>query len=105
MPADVDSPPSVLVPDSYDVLSPREENASRALKSAIVGLFILPLQVYTAWLLCRIAVSSDDTLRPPYFRYAAVAALIMILDVLVSGSLLVVLLYAPETFDGPLPPP
>ena len=108
MPAEVDSPrkpPSVPVPDSYDVLSFREENASRALKSAIVGLIILPLQLYTAWLLYRVVASSEDTLRPPYFRYAVVAALIMISDVMISGSLLVVFLYAPETFNGPLPPP
>ena len=107
MPADVTStaePPSFATPDTYDVLTEREEDALRALKSAIVGLFLLPLQVYTSWLLWRVTVSRTS-LRPRYFWYAAIAASIMIPDVLISSGLLFVLFYAPETFDGSLPPP
>jgi hypothetical protein len=34
--------------------SPREQDASRALRAAVVGLFLPPLQLYATWLLLRV---------------------------------------------------
>ena len=91
--------------DEYEILSPREESAARALKSALIGLFLLPLQIYTAWLLLSVTAGSG-TLRARFFWYAVIAAMIMIPDVVISSALLVGLILSPETFlYGPIPPP
>jgi Putative prokaryotic signal transducing protein len=53
----------------------REEAADRAFRGAIIGLFLLPLQLYVFWLLLRI-FASDQTLAGKHRTRAIVAALI-----------------------------
>jgi hypothetical protein len=57
--------------------SSREEDAGRALKSAILGLFFCPLQLYTAWLLFLV-VANNEPLRPRYFWYAVGAGVLLV---------------------------
>ena len=39
------------------VTDPTEELVTRALRSAVLGLLFLPLQIYSLWLLCRIGLN------------------------------------------------
>jgi hypothetical protein len=57
--------------------SSREEDAARAIKSAVVGVLFCPLQVYTAWLLLLVWMN-DEPLRPRYFWYAVGAAAVLV---------------------------
>jgi hypothetical protein len=54
----------------------REEDAARALKSAIFGLLFCPLQIYTAWLLLLV-LANEEPLRARYFWYAVGAAAVL----------------------------
>ncbi|MCI0360169.1 MAG: hypothetical protein L0211_16955 [Planctomycetaceae bacterium] len=69
--ADETEPGDELAPSS------REDDAARAFKSAILGLFFCPLQLYTAWLLFLVLVN-DEPLRTRYFWYAVGAAVVLI---------------------------
>lgn len=80
----------MLLSDQYDELSLREQDAARALKSALVGLFILPLQLYTAWLVLMV-ILAEESLRPRYFWYAVGAAIIAGIDVPFSTLLILFL--------------
>ena len=64
--------------ESADELTPssREDDAARALKSAILGLLFCPLLPYTGWLLFLVFVN-DEPLRPRYFWYAVGAAAVL----------------------------
>jgi hypothetical protein len=95
MPEDLDSqnpyqppaslPPRLVEPADEDPAkddpgqppSSREEDAVRAIKSAVLGVFFCPLQVYTAWLSFLILVN-EEPLRPRYFWYAVGAAVVLI---------------------------
>jgi hypothetical protein len=64
---------------SEDELTPssREDDAARALKSAILGLLFWPLLLYAAWLLFLVFVN-DEPLRPRNFWYAVGAAVVLV---------------------------
>lgn len=64
--------------------SAREEDAARALKSAILGLLFCPLQLYTAWLLLLV-LANDEPLRPRYYWYAVLAAAVLAPQVAITG--------------------
>jgi len=70
----------MFLSDEYDQLSLREQDADRALKSALLGLFLCPLQLYTAWLLLMVAIA-EEPLRRRYFWYAFGAAAILLLEI------------------------
>lgn len=72
--------------ESEDELTPssREDDAARALKSAILGLLFCPLLLYTAWLLFLVLVN-DEPLRPRYFWYAVGAAVVLIFSAAFVG--------------------
>jgi hypothetical protein len=74
-------------PDSDKPPSPREEDAARAIKSAVLGVLFFPLQLYTAWLLFLVAVN-DEPLRPRYFWYAVGAAAVLFPYLLLLAGLL-----------------
>jgi hypothetical protein len=57
-------------------LTLREQHASRAFFSAILGLLFCPLQAYTFWLLAKVCFS-DERLAAPQRRGAWVAAVIV----------------------------
>ncbi len=71
-------------PDDEDwpALSPREQDAERALKSAILGILFCPLQVYACWLLVKVFASSQP-LAPRQRTRALVAGAICLPYVLV----------------------
>jgi hypothetical protein len=76
-----------LSPDSEQSPSPREDDAARAFKSAILGILFCPLQLYTLWLLLLV-VLSDEPLRPRYFWYAVGAAAVLLPYLLLLAGLL-----------------
>ena len=63
--------------DDTEELPPnaREANADRALRGALVGMLLVPWQLYVVWLLIKVFVS-DAELRRRHRRNAKVAALI-----------------------------
>jgi hypothetical protein len=65
----------VEVDEDEPVLTNREQNADRALRGAILGLLLFPLQLYGFWLLLKVFVS-DEHLGPSKRRNALVAAVI-----------------------------
>ena len=66
-------------PESVEA-NQREQDAARALKSALVGIVLSPLQIYTTWLLLLVAID-NERLRPQYFWYAVSAAVIALTQV------------------------
>ncbi len=74
-------------PDSEQSPGPREDDAARAFKSAILGILFCPLQLYTLWLLLLV-VLSDEPLRPRYFWYAVGAAAVLLPYLLLLAGLL-----------------
>lgn len=70
------------IPEPYDQPSSREEDAVRALKSAVLGLVFCPLQLYTAWLLILV-VTNREPLRKRYF-WCAVGAWIILLPYIIT---------------------
>ncbi|MGZ3383236.1 MAG: putative signal transducing protein, partial [Isosphaeraceae bacterium] len=52
-------------------LTRREQNADRALRGAVLGLLLLPLQLYAFWLLLKVFVS-DERLSPDKRRRTVV---------------------------------
>jgi hypothetical protein len=76
--------------DEYDELSLRERDAARALKSALLGWFLCPLQLYTAWLLLLVVIA-EEQLRPRYFWYVVGAATALVFQVSMVTTLLVLL--------------
>ena len=73
--------------DEEEPVSATEEDVARALRAAVFGLLLLPLQLYSLWLLARIAIS-DATLSGDQRRRMLIAAM---LDVPVIGVSLYVL--------------
>jgi Putative prokaryotic signal transducing protein len=63
--------------DESDDVAPTkcEETAERAFRGAIIGLWLLPLQLYVFWLLLRVFVS-DEQLTGKHRNRAIVAAMI-----------------------------
>jgi hypothetical protein len=61
--------------DDKQSLTRREQEAVRAFRSAILGFFFFPLQIYTVWLLLRVFFS-DERLEPQHRRWAWIAAII-----------------------------
>jgi hypothetical protein len=55
--------------------SVREETADRAVLAALIGLLVIPLQLYVFWLLLKVFVS-DEPLGPKHRRNAILAAVI-----------------------------
>jgi hypothetical protein len=53
----------------------REENARRAVRGAVLGLLLWPLELYVFWLLMKVLLS-DDPLTPETRRLALFAACI-----------------------------
>jgi hypothetical protein len=77
--ADVDEASVLDDADSDDSLpqpTVREDDADRALRGAIFGLFFFPLQFYVFFLLAKVLIASDERLRPKQWRHAILAALI-----------------------------
>jgi len=54
---------SLFLRDEYEELSLREKDAVRALKSALVGVLIAPLQLYTLFLILMV-ILAEEPLRP-----------------------------------------
>ena len=71
-----------------DEANQREQDAARSLKSAMVGVLLCPLQLYTAWLLFLVAFD-DERLQPRYFWYAVGAAVILLAHVSLAALLYV----------------
>jgi putative signal transducing protein len=65
----------VEVDEPEVALTSREQNADRALRGTVLGLLLLPLQLYAFWLLLKVFVS-DERLSPDKRRRAVVAAII-----------------------------
>lgn len=63
------------------VLTEREQNADRALRGAVFGLLLLPLQLYVFWLLLKVFFS-EERLGPDQ-RWRAVIAALMNLPLMV----------------------
>jgi hypothetical protein len=91
-PASLDPP--LAEPDSDETepeeeLAPssREDDAARALKSAVLGLLFCPLQLYTAWLLFLVVVSHEP-LRRRYFWYAVGAWAVLLPYVITAVAIL-----------------
>jgi hypothetical protein len=77
-PSDVEQLPEPGVAEADEpepVPTSREQNADRALRGAVLGLLLLPLQVYVFWVLVKVFVS-DERLGPGKRRNAVVAAII-----------------------------
>ncbi|HZU35229.1 MAG TPA: hypothetical protein VFA18_04955 [Gemmataceae bacterium] len=53
----------------------REQTARRAVRGAVLGLLLWPLQLYVFWLLLRVFLS-DEPLTPETRRLATIAACI-----------------------------
>ena len=54
-----ESSPAATV-DSDPVLTQREKNADRAFRGAVLGLFLLPLQLYVSWLLANLFLDRGE---------------------------------------------
>jgi hypothetical protein len=65
----------------------REESAQRALKAALIGLVMFPLQFYAIWLLLKVCFY-EGPLRPRLRRNATWAAIIAVAHILFVGGLL-----------------
>jgi hypothetical protein len=61
--------------DDKETLTKREQEAIRAFRSAILGLFFFPLQAYTVWLVLKVFFS-DERLAPQHRIWGWIAALI-----------------------------
>ena len=57
------------------VLNEREMNADRAMRGAVLGLLLVPLQFYVFWLLLKVFMSKER-LSPVQRRHAVIATLI-----------------------------
>jgi hypothetical protein len=58
-----------------DSLNAREQNADRALRGALVGMLLPPLELYVVWLLIKVFVSQQP-LRDRQRRHAIVATVV-----------------------------
>ena len=67
---------TVEVDEPELALTSREQNADRALRGAVLGLLLPPLQLYVFWLLLKVFVSDDERLRSDKLRRAGTAAII-----------------------------
>jgi hypothetical protein len=56
-------------------LNSREEDADRAFRGAVLGLLLLPLHFYVAWLLAKVYFS-NERLQPLYRQRALIAVAI-----------------------------
>ena len=76
--------------DHKEPLSQREQEAIRAFRSAVLGLFFFPLQAYTVWLLLRVYFSEErlETQHRPWAYIAAAIAVPYVLLVLMLIKLL-----------------
>ena len=70
----------MFLSDQYDELSLREQDAVRALKSALIGLVLCPLQLYTAFLVLMVVIA-EEPLRRRYFWYTLVASIVLAMHV------------------------
>jgi|tagenome__1003787_1003787.scaffolds.fasta_scaffold20092223_2 hypothetical protein len=71
---------SLFLRDEYEELSLREKDAVRALKSALVGVLIAPLQLYTLFLILMV-ILAEEPLRPRYFRYTVAVSIVLALHI------------------------
>jgi len=81
---------NIFLWDDFEELSPREQDAIRALKSAMLGLFFCPLQIYTAWLVLLV-VLAEQPLRSRYHWYAIGAAIVLGLHLPVAAGLMILI--------------
>jgi len=89
----VDVNESPATPDDPDRLTRREEDADRAFRSAIIGFFFCPLQVYTLWLLARVYFS-DERLGPKQRRRTWIAVAVAVPYLLIFLSFVKVLFFS-----------
>lgn len=75
-------------PDPAEAVDPHELTARRALRAAFLGILLPPLQVYSLWLVARLACTGDGTRTAVQIRMA----LSLLLDLWVV-ALVVVLVY------------
>jgi len=80
---------SLFLSDEYAELSLREKYAARALKSALVGVCFFPLQLYTSFLILKVA-HAVQPLRSRYFWYTVIAGIVVALQ---TPAVLLVLFY------------
>lgn len=85
-----ESEPDEVVPCEPN---PREQEAGRAFRSAVIGCFFVPLQAYTSWLLLRVWFS-DEPLRSEWRRQAFLALAINVPFVLIFLSVLKVVFFS-----------
>jgi len=74
----------MFLSDQYDELSLREQDAARALKSALIGIFFCPLQLYTSFLILMV-ILADEPLQPRYFWYTVVASIVLALHIPIAA--------------------
>lgn len=79
--------------DDKESLTRREQDAIRAFRSAILGLFFFPLQAYTVWLVLKVYFS-DERLGPQHRPWAWLAAIIAFPYVFLSLLTLKLLLFS-----------
>jgi len=82
----------MFLSDQYEELSLREQDAARALKSALIGVFFFPLQLYTSFLVLMVAIA-EVPLRPRYFWYTVMASLVLAVDIPFSVAMLFIAFY------------
>ncbi len=71
-------------PENETEPSARERDADRALRGAILGIIMLPVQLYVFCLLIKVFIS-DQPLHPAWRRKFVIAAIINIPSVLACG--------------------
>jgi hypothetical protein len=75
---------------AYDERSSREDDAARALKSALIGIVFCPLLFYAAYLLLEVWLN-DGPLRPRFRRYVVATAAILAIVFAILGIPLLIL--------------
>lgn len=80
-------PPPPVDGEEEGPLSLREESAQRALKAALIGLVLFPLQFYAIWLLMKVCFY-EGPLRPRLRRNAIWAAIVAVAHILFVGAFL-----------------
>ena len=94
--APAEDEPEVATADDSP-LNPREARIERALKGAIIGLALLPLQIWVFGMVVR-AFLADDPLRPKSRTHLAIAAAINVPMTLVMILILRMMLFGTPIF-------
>jgi hypothetical protein len=77
---------------AYDERSSREDDAARALKSALIGILFCPLLLYAAYLLVEVGLN-DEPLRPRFKSYVVATAAILAIIAAINAAILLALFW------------